>query len=320
MRFARFPGDPRPVSVLAMGTHMNLGYALSDSEADALVDTAVGGGINLFDTADAYADGAAETALGRCLRRYPRESLWILTKAGAPVRTGAGLSPQHIRRQIEASLRRLQTDYVDLYLCHHDDSAASLEGIVETMSDLIVTGKVRHWGVSNWSASRVERANGIARAEGLRPMTVCQPRYSLLYRHAEHDLFPVLQKWAIGATTFSPLAHGVLAGIYRPGEPPPPGTRAAMAGENALTLELYYTDENLRRAQRLGELARDVGTSAAALATAWCAAHPAVTSVILGAWNAAEMRENLAAAELEFDSDLLAQLDALFPPDPRTEI
>ncbi len=312
MKFRTLSDDPRPVSILAMGTHMNLGYSLSDSEGQALVAAAIEGGINLFDTADAYADGAAESALGVCLQRYPREGHIILTKVGAQVTGGRGLSPEHIRKQIDQSLARLRTDYVDIYLCHHDDPTASVPAIADTMNALIDGGKIRHWGASNWPAARIREANRYAREAGLRPMSVCQPRYSLLYRHPERDLFPTLLEEGIVATTFSPLAHGVLAGAYPPGQPPPPGTRASMPGENKVTLELYYNPENLDRAQALVELARKLDTTAAALATAWCATHPAVASVILGAWNAHEMRENVKAGDLVPTPETLKQLDTLF--------
>lgn len=314
MKFRTIHGDPHPISVLAMGTHMNLGHSLTDAEAADLVAAAIDGGINLFDTADAYAAGAAEAALGKCLKAYRRDEFVILTKVGAKVGESSGLAHDHIHRQIDASLARLQTDHVDIYLCHHDDPETALESIVQTMSGLIDRGKIRRWGVSNWSAARIEAANGIARERGCHPITVCQPRYNLLYRNPERDLFPTLLRESIAATTFSPLAHGVLAGIYPPGQPPPPGTRAAMPNENKLTLEIYYNETNLERALQLTQIALDLNTTPAALATAWCAAHPAVTSVILGAWNAREMRENLRAADLELAQDTLERLDTLFPP------
>lgn len=312
MKYTTIGTDPRPVSVLAMGTHMNLGYSLNEAEASALVAAAIDGGINLFDTADAYADGAAETALGQCLKPYAREPLWILTKVGATHGT-VDLSRDHMRRQLDASLRRLQTNYVDIYLCHHDDPATPVDAVVTTMNEFIDEGRVRHWGVSNWVAERIAAANAYARAHGLRPMTACQPRYNLLYRAPERDLFPTLLTEGVRATTFSPLGHGVLAGIYAPGQPPPPGTRAAMTGENKVTRELYYNEDNLRRAERLVALAREAGTTAAALATAWCTTHPAVASVIVGAWNAGEMQENLLAADLELGDALVEELDVLFP-------
>lgn len=313
MKYRKLANDPRPISILAMGTHMNLGYSLSEAEAGALVAAAIEGGINLFDTADAYADGAAESALGTCLKRYPREDYWLLTKVGARPNGTPDLSPAYIQRQLEASLTRLGMDFVDIYLCHHDDPATPLDSVVTTMHSLVDSGKVRHWGVSNWSPTRIGEANAIAHDLGLHAMTVCQPRYNLLYRNPERDLFPMLLTEGIGATTFSPLAHGVLAGIYLPGQAPPPGTRAAMAGENKVTLELYYNEPNLERAQQLTQLARELDTTPAALATAWCATHPAVTSVILGAWNTNEMRENLAAADLDLTPEIQDHLNDVFP-------
>jgi aryl-alcohol dehydrogenase-like predicted oxidoreductase len=325
------------VSVLAMGTHMNLGHSLSESESRALVDAAIEGGINLFDTADAYAGGEAETVLGRCLRDYPRESLCVMTKVGAPIQQSGsgvppldkqsgsgvpplqGLSPSHITRQINASLARLEMDYVDIYLCHREDPETTIGSIVETMSALIDTGKIRHWGVSNWSVGAIADANAYARGAGRHPVTVCQARYNLLYREPEPELFPLLIRENIAATTFSPLAHGVLAGIYPLGQPPPPGTRAAMPGENDVTLALYYNQKNLGKAQALVEIAAGLGTTAAALATAWCTTHPAVTSVILGPWNAQELQQNLAAASLELDDTTQTRLEHLFKPDETAE-
>jgi aryl-alcohol dehydrogenase-like predicted oxidoreductase len=304
------------LSVLGMGTHMNLGDRCDLPASKAMVRRAYDAGINFFDTANAYAEGAAEETLGQCIADLPRSDLIILTKVCGKMGDGPnhyGLSAKHIREQCEASLRRLQLDYVDLYLCHQPDALTPLEETVRAMDDLARAGKILYWGVSNWSAASIVQANAIARDIGARPIAVCEPRYNLIYRDLERDLFPTTAEEGIGNVSFSPLGHGVLAGVYAPGEPPPPGTRVADDSANPVTMGLYYKEEHLRSAQRLGDLAGDLGVSSAALATAWCIANPNITSAIMGPWKQEELDDSLHAATLTIPDDVLRELDEIFP-------
>jgi aryl-alcohol dehydrogenase-like predicted oxidoreductase len=304
------------VSVLSLGSYLTIGMKVDMAGSKELVRSAYESGINYFDTANAYNRGQAEEVLGECLAEYPRSTLFVLTKVWAPMGPGPnerGLSAKHIFEQCHASLRRLKMDYVDLFMCHRPDPAAPLEETIRAMDDLSRQGKILYWGVSEWPAWMMVKAQCLAKEIGARPLVVNQPRYNLLYRYPEVETFPVSLLEGIGSVIFSPLAHGLLTGKYLPGEPPPQGTRAADPDQNVVMLDMYWTEENKRRGQELAELARELGTSAASLAIAWCMHHPAVSSVILGARTTGQLAENLRALSVKLDQDVIEKLDNLYP-------
>jgi len=309
------------VSCLGLGTHMNIGHSLDERASKELVRTAYEAGVNLVDTADTYTEGAAERMLGVCIADTARSDWVILTKVWGEMGPGPndqGLSAKHIREGCDASLQRLGLEYVDIYMCHNVDPITPIEEVVRPMGDLIRAGKALYWGVSNWSADMVVQANAIARAMAMPVMTACEDRYNLLYRSPEATLFPAYLEQGIGTVTFSPLAHGMLAGVYKPGETvPPPGTRAALDPTNKVT-RMYYREEHRQKAGELVAMAEHMGTTAATLATAWCCIHPAVSSVLIGAWNVDELRNNLKAADLEIPPEILQKLDELFPGLPQS--
>jgi aryl-alcohol dehydrogenase-like predicted oxidoreductase len=224
-----------------------------------------------------------------------------------------GLSAKHIKEQCEASLKRLGMDYVDVYMCHRPDPSTPLEETVRAMEDLARAGKILYWGVSEWPAELIVRANAVAREMGARPMAVSQPRYNLLYRHPEQLLYPTTTAEGVGNVIFSPLAHGMLTGKYRPGEDAPEGSRAADERQNAVIKAMYWTEENKRRGQLLAALASEMGINAAELAIAWCLSNPSVSSVILGTSKVAQLKENLKALDISLAQDVLRRLDELFP-------
>ncbi|MCP4643337.1 MAG: aldo/keto reductase [bacterium] len=316
MKYNRLGSSGLKVSRLAFGTHMNIGHSLDEAQSREILRTAYDGGINFIDAADSYSTGAAESMLGACLPEYRRSDWVVLTKAFGPMGDGPndrGLSAKHLREACDASLRRMNMDYIDIYCCHHVDPDTPIEETVRTMGDLIRAGKVIYWGVSNWPAARVARANAIARGLGVPPITVCEDRYNLLYRQPESLLFPAFEAEGVGAITFSPLAHGMLAGIYKPGESaPPPGSRAAVDPENPVTKQ-YYNEEYRRKSQQLVEIAQELDTTAAALATAWCLRNPVVSSVLLGAWTTDQLQENLKAADLTVSDEIAQRLEVIFP-------
>jgi len=304
------------VSCFGLGSYLTIGYTVDDETSRNMIRKAYDAGINYFDTANAYARGQGEIALGRCLADLPRSDLFVLTKVWAPMGAGpndSGLSAKHIREQCEASLRRLRMDYVDVYMCHRPDPATPLEETVRAMEDLIRAGKVLYWGVSEWPAPLLVQANALARELGARPLAVSQPRYNLLYRYPEQLLFPTTAEQGLGNVVFSPLAHGMLTGKYRPGEEPPPGSRAADDRQNAVIRKMYWNEANKAKAEQLGRIAAELGVTAAEVALAWCLANPHVTSVILGTTSVTQLEQNLQAAELTLSADVLARLDALFP-------
>ena len=310
------------LSSIGLGSYLTIGMHVEDEESRRCVDKAFELGINWFDTANAYNRGRAEEVLGDCLANYPRESFVLTTKVWAPMGEGPndrGLSAKHVREQCEASLRRLKMDYIDLYLCHRPDPSTPLEETIRAMEDLACLGKIIYWGVSEWPAGLIAEAVGLARQLGCRPPVADQPRYSLLYRYPEADVFPTCLRLGLGCVVFSPLAHGVLTGKYRPGAEPPAGTRAADPSQNMILKRLYWDEEKLTRVQQMVSLAKGMGISTAQLALAWCLRQPAVTSTIIGASRASQIEENVKAAEVTIPQEVAAKLDELLPAPVRPE-
>jgi voltage-dependent potassium channel beta subunit len=304
------------ISTVGLGSWLTIGMHVDDDVAAACLKLGFDRGLNWIDTANAYNRGGAELALGKLLKGYERSSYVLATKVWAPMGDGPndrGLSAKHIREQCHASLGRLQTDYVDLYQCHRPDPGTPVEETVRAMDDLARAGKILYWGVSEWPAALIQEAVDTAYRIGCRPPVCNQPRYSLLWRYPEPEVFPTTQKLGLGNVVFSPLAHGVLTGKYLPGQPPPAGSRAADEGQNQIMMNLYYKAENLKRVQKLEKIAAKLGLKTAQLALAWCLKHPAVTSVILGATRVEQMESNLAAVEVDLPDDVYKKCSELFP-------
>jgi aryl-alcohol dehydrogenase-like predicted oxidoreductase len=304
------------LSCVGLGSYLTIGFKCDDQTSRATIRAAFDNGINFFDTANAYNRGEAEKSLGKHLAEIPRSAIFLITKVWAPMGGGPndrGLSAKHIFEQCHASLKRLNMDYVDLYMCHRPDPATPLDETVRAMEDLARQGKILYWGVSEWPAPMLVKANAVAREMGARGIGVDQPRYSLLYRYPETLLFPTLAEEGIGCVCFSPLAHGMLTGKYQPGQPAPPGTRAADPDQNAVMKKLYWNDENMRKGQALAKVAKEMGVTAAQLSLAWCLRRKEVTSVIIGASRVEQVTENLKAAEIEIPAEVLAKMEKLYP-------
>ncbi len=304
------------LSTIGLGSYLTIGMHVDDETAAECIKVAFDGGINWIDTANAYNRGQAEIALGKLLQDYDRDDYVLATKVWAPMGDGPndrGLSAKHIFEQCHASLKRLQTDYIDLYQCHRPDPSTPLEETIRIMDDLALQGKIIYWGTSEWPAALLQEACDLARMMGCRPPASNQPRYSLLYREPEEQVYPTCLHNGIGNVVFSPLAHGVLTGKYEPGQAPPEGTRAADSTQNKIMMDMYFNDEQLRRAQRMKEMAGDLGLTCAQLAMAWCLRHPAVTSVISGVTKVSQLQDNLGAAEAKLPDDVKAKLNELFP-------
>jgi len=304
------------LSVVGLGSYLTIGLKLDQQQSWETVKAAYDLGINFFDTADAYNTGEGERVIGKCLREFPRSSYFLITKVFAPMGSGpndAGLSKKHVFEGCDASLKRLGLDYVDLYMCHRPDPTTPLEETVRAMEDLARAGKILYWGVSEWPAELMVEANAIARAIGARSIAVNEPRYSLMYRYPERSVFPTTLQQGIGNVTFSSLAHGMLTGKYKPGEPIPEGTRGADDQTNMVLNMMYMTEENKAKSQEFARIAGDLGTTPATLSLAWCLRLPAVTSTIIGATKAAQIEENVKAADLVIPDDVLKKLDELFP-------
>jgi len=304
------------ISTVGLGSYLTIGMHVDDETAAECVRVAFEGGINWIDTANAYNRGQSELALGRILGDYERDDYVLATKVWAPMGDGPndrGLSAKHVFEQCHASLRRLQTDYIDLYQCHRPDPSTPLEETIRIMDDLARAGKILYWGVSEWPSALIQEACDRAQMMGCRPPVSNQPRYSLLWREPEEQVYPTCLTCGVGNVVFSPLAHGVLTAKYEPGQPPPAGTRAADETQNKILMDLYWTEENLRKVKRLAEMAGDLGLSAAQLSLAWCLRHPAVTSVISGVTKVSQLEDNLKAADAEIPDDVYAALNEMFP-------
>ena len=300
------------VSRLCLGT-MNFGPETSEEDSGVIMDRALDEGVNFFDTANVYRRGAAEEVTGRALKGIPRDDYFLATKVYFPMGDGPndrGLSRKHIMEQCHASLKRLGTDYVDLYQCHRADADTPLEETLRALDDLVTQGKVLYVGVSEWSAQRIQEARRIQAELNLDPLASNQPEYSMLQRKIEEDVLPVSKALGIGQVVWSPLAQGVLAGKYKPGEQPAEGTRAATPGDQDM-MSRFMRDDVLEAVQNLRPVADDLGITMAQLALAWVLREPGVSSAIVGASRPEQVDDNVAASGIELDDEVLQRIDAI---------
>jgi len=316
MQYRRMGNHGVKLSVVGLGSYLTIGFKLDEKVSRATVRAAYDAGINFFDTANAYALGEGEKMLGKCLADYQRSSLFVITKVHATMGPGpndGGLSKKHIFEQCDASLKRLGMDYVDVYMCHRPHPDTPLDETITAMEDLARMGKILYWGCSEWPAELMVKANAIAKEIGARRLGVNQPRYSMLYRHPEEGVFPTTAAEGVGNVVFSPLAHGMLTGKYKPGKGAPAGTRASSSDTDGVIKALYWSEENKKKSQKLVRIAKALGTTAPTLSLAWCLRRPEVTSCIIGATKTSQIQENVKAAELQIPDDVLKKLDKLFP-------
>ena len=299
------------ISELAYGNWVTHGSQVQEQAAAECVRAALDEGITTFDTADVYAGGRAEEVLGRALAGVRRESLEIFTKVYWPTgegRNNRGLSRKHITESIHASLRRLQTDYLDLYQAHRYDYETPLEETLRAFDDLVRAGKVLYIGVSEWRADEIAAALTIAGELGLDRIVSNQPQYNMLWRVIEPEVVPLCEREGIGQIVFSPIAQGVLTGKYRPGAAPPADSRATdPSGSNFI--KRWLTDDTLEAVSKLSPLAEAAGLSLAQLAVAWTLQNPNVSAAIIGATRPEQVRENVKAAGVRLDPDLMSRID-----------
>jgi aryl-alcohol dehydrogenase-like predicted oxidoreductase len=301
------------ISEIAYGNWITHGSQVEEEAASACVHAALDAGVTTFDTADAYASGRAEEVLGRALSGVRRESLEIFTKVYWPTGPGQndrGLSRKHVVESLHASLRRLGTDYVDLYQAHRFDSATPLEETLRAFDDLIRAGQVLYVGVSEWRAEQIEAALVIAKDMGLDRIVSNQPQYNMLWRVIEAEILPLCEREGVGQVVFSPIAQGVLTGKYLPGTAPPPESRATdPSGGNFV--KRWLRDPVLAAVQDLRPLADEAGLTLAQLAVAWTLRTPAISAAIVGATRPEQVAENCAASGVRLDQDLLSKIDAV---------
>ena len=301
------------VSEIAYGNWLTHASQVAEDAAAACVHAALDAGITTFDTADVYAQTGAESVLGRALAGQRREGLEIMTKVywpTGPGRNDRGLSRKHIVESCHGSLRRLQTDHIDVYQAHRYDHHTPLEETLRAFDDLVRAGKVMYVGVSEWRAEEIRAALELAEQMGLDRIVSNQPQYSMLWRVIEAEVVPLCEEAGIGQVVWSPMAQGILTGKYLPGEPVPEGSRAADPTGSAF-VSRWLRDDVLTRVQSLRFLAEQAGLTMAQMAVAWVLGNPNVSAAIVGASRPEQLTDSVQASGVALDADLRAAIDAV---------
>jgi aryl-alcohol dehydrogenase-like predicted oxidoreductase len=308
MRYRQLGSSDLQVSEICLGSWLTYGGGVGDEQAEACVAKAFELGINFIDTANVYAGGKAEEFLGEVLADRPRDSYILATKLfGKMPDGGSGLSRDQVLTQIDKSLARLRTDYVDLYQCHRYDWDTPLEETMEALSEVVRSGKARYLGFSEWPAEKIEEAMSLP---GVEPFVSSQPQYSMIWRGIERDVVDVSRRNGISQIVWSPLAQGVLTGKYRPGEPPPSDSRAS-SESMGMWMDKARDERLLERVQRLRPIADELGITLAQLAIAWVLREPNVASAIIGASRPEQVEDNVGAVGVELSDDVLRQVDEI---------
>jgi len=302
------------ISEITYGNWLTHGSQVENDVATQCVHAALDAGITTFDTADVYANGKAEEVLGAALKGTRRESLEVFTKVFWPVgpdpkgKNDTGLSRKHVMEGIDASLRRLEMDYVDLYQAHRYDRFTPLEETMQAFADVVRSGKALYIGVSEWTADQIRAAHGLARELGVH-LVASQPQYSMLWRIIEGEVVPTCRELGLGQIVWSPIAQGALTGKYKPGQQPPAGSRATDEKGGADMIKRWMADDVLTRVQELGPIAADLGLSMAQLAVAWVLQNDNVSAAIIGASRPEQVAENVKAAGVTIPDDAMKRID-----------
>jgi aryl-alcohol dehydrogenase-like predicted oxidoreductase len=309
MRYRKLGSSDLQVSEIALGSWLTYAGGVSLEQTKACTEAAFAAGINFFDTANVYGRGAAETAWGEILSQHPRDSYVLATKVWGQMSDDPddrGLSAPQIAKQIDASLKRLQVDYVDLYQAHRFDPDVPIEETVEALQQVVREGKARYLGFSEWTPEQIQAAIDIA---GPELFVSSQPQYSLLWQAPEEQIFPLCAKNGISHIVWSPLAQGVLTGKYAPGQEPPAGSRAASTSMSS-AVERFMNDATLSAVQRLRPIADGAGITLTELALAWVLRRPELAAAIVGASRPEQVDANAAASGIELSADTLAAINA----------
>ena len=308
MKYRKLGDSELEVSEISLGSWLTYGVGVEAEKARACLDEAFAQGINFIDTANIYGRGAAETFLGGALQGRPRDSYVLATKLYFPMTdTDRGLSRSQVEKQLDESLQRLRTDYVDLYQCHRYDWDTPLEETMEALTRAVESGKARYIGFSEWPADRIKAALEIS---GVAKFVSSQPQYSLLWREPEQEVIPLCAANGISQIVWSPLGQGVLSGKYDPDAPPPANSRAA-SEEMGGFMDRLMQPEVLRAVQQLKPIAEEAGLTLPQFALAWVLREPNVASAIIGASRPEQVRENAAASGVIVDTQLFLRAEAL---------
>ena len=311
MEFRTLGNTGFKISEIAYGNWITHAGQVEEETARSCVFAALDAGITTFDTADIYAATAAEEVLGRALKGQRREGLEIFTKVYWPTGPGQndrGLSRKHIMESCNASLRRLQVDYVDLYQAHRFDYETPIEETMRAFDDLVRSGKVLYVGVSEWNAKQIRKAQKIAKEMGFNRLISNQPQYSMLWRVIEEEVIPTSEELGISQIVWSPIAQGVLTGKYLPGQPIPEGTRASLERYKSFT-EKFMSEEILTAVQNLRPIAESLGLTMSQLAIAWVLQNKNVSAAIIGASRPEQVTENVKATGVKLETDVMKAID-----------
>ncbi len=314
MRTRNLGSSGLKISEIAYGNWLTHGSQVEEDAALACVRQALEEGITTFDTADVYANTAAETVLGKALEGERREGLEIFTKVYWPTGPGKhndhGLSRKHIMESINGSLKRLRTDYVDLYQAHRYDYETPLEETMEAFADVVHSGKAHYIGVSEWTADEIRRGHALARELRI-PFVSNQPQYNMIWRVIESEVVPTSEELGIGQVVWSPIAQGVLTGKYKPGQEHPAGSRATDEKGGSNMIARWLQDDVLERVQQLQPIADEAGLSMAQLAVAWVLQNPNVSAAIIGASRPEQVTENVKAAGVTLEDQAMKRIDEI---------
>jgi 1-deoxyxylulose-5-phosphate synthase len=310
MHYRRLGSSDLEISEISLGSWLTYGGGVERAQAEACVAKAFDVGINFIDTANVYARGAAESFLGEVLVGRPRDSYILGTKLYWPMNGDQGLSREQVFKQLDLSLLRLKTEYVDLYQCHRYDYDTPLEETMEALTEVVRQGKVRYLGFSEWAPDRIQAALDLPNVE---KFVSSQPQYSILWREPEAEVFPLCAANGISQIVWSPLGQGALTGKYKPGEAPPAGTRAA-SQEMGWAMDRFRDDDVLEAVQQLRPIAEGLGITMAQLALAWVLRRPEVACAIVGASRPEQVEENAAASGIELDDAALQAIDDAVAP------
>ncbi|MDD9207715.1 aldo/keto reductase family protein [Georgenia sp. 10Sc9-8] len=300
------------ISEIVYGNWLTHGSQVENDVATRCVHAALDAGITSFDTADVYANTVAESVLGEALEGRPRHELEIFTKVywptGSKGPNDSGLSRKHIMESIDGSLRRLRTDYVDLYQAHRYDTETPLEETMQAFADVVRQGKALYIGVSEWTAEQIRAGHALARDLGIQLIS-SQPQYSMLWRVIEEEVVPTSRELGLSQIVFSPIAQGVLTGKYRPGEPLPEGSRATDTKGGATMIKRFMDDDLLERVQGLRPVADELGLTMAELAVAWVLQNDNVAAALIGASRPEQVEDNVRASGVELPAEVMARID-----------
>ncbi len=316
MQYRKLGNSDLDISEIILGSWLTYGVGVERDHAVACVNRAFDVGINFIDTANIYGKGAAETFLGEVLKGRDRSSYMLATKLFFPMTsTDRGLSAQQIHKQLDDSLKRLQTDYIDLYQCHRFDPNTPIEETMRGFTEVVHSGKVRFIGFSEWTPEQIQRALDIPNVV---KFVSSQPQYSMLWRKPEDGVFQVCAEKGISQIVWSPLAQGILTGKYKPGQPPPAQSRATNPEMNHFMGPDLMNDKVLSAVQKLEPIARSLDLSMAQLALAWVLRQPNVAAAIIGASKPEQVTDNVGASGVKLSDDVLRQIDEIILPVAQT--